>query len=42
MNRKNKTAYRELKFVFCESCEEIHEPNINCTGKLEFGAVLND
>jgi len=41
MRRINKTAYRELNFVYCKSCEVIHEPNINCAGNLKFGELIN-
>jgi len=42
MGRKIKKlfAYRDLIFEYCKKCEEIHEPNINCAGKLEFGELI--
>ncbi len=35
--RKNLTAYRDLKFVLCASCKNIHDKNLNCVGVLKNG-----
>jgi len=42
MGRKAKKlfAYRELNFIFCKSCKEIHEPNSKCVGNLELGEMI--